>query len=46
MLTPLHSRRLHYDEYFRFHPLHATYALMAVIVLVGLLAWFVTTFQQ
>ncbi len=42
MLTPMFNRKQARNQYFRFHPMHTTYSLLAVIVLMGLLAWFLS----
>lgn len=31
------------NPYFHFHPLHSLYALITVLVLLGLLSWFAVT---
>jgi len=40
MLTPMFNRKLARNERFHFHPMHSTYSLVAAVVLLGLLAWF------
>jgi flagellar biogenesis protein FliO len=42
MLTPMFNRKQQRNSYFHFHPMHTTWSLLAVIVLVGLLAWFLS----
>lgn len=42
MLTPMFNRRQQRNPYFHFHPMHTTYSLLAVIVLMGMLAWFLS----
>jgi len=39
---PWSRDRFHRNPYFHFHPLQSTYSLIAVLVLVGLLAWMLT----
>jgi|GEM_PF-3243066 len=40
MLTPMFNRKLPRNRYFHFHPMHSTFSLLAAIVLMGLLAWY------
>jgi hypothetical protein len=38
MLATRH--RLHRNLYFHFHPLHGVFSLVGVLILLGLLVWF------
>jgi hypothetical protein len=37
----LYRNRLARNPYFHFHPMHSMFSLIATLVLLGLLAWFV-----
>jgi hypothetical protein len=34
------------NPYFQFHPMHSVFSLIASLILLGLLAWFMTWFPR
>jgi hypothetical protein len=47
MLHPWHAKqRFSRNPYFRFHPLHNAFSLIAVLILFGLMAWFVIWYPR